>query len=161
MAEPEQGVGTSPKMISVSLDYLAFLHDELAENQARLRDLLGESQSQTIFCWSADKLVTTVEPGKYDHDPLEGISKKFSNWGMEVSKRSKGSITEIEVKCPYAEEVHSRMVTREPKCPLGEYVLGACRLEESKSQLLHNEFTKTGVRFTVESPKQVNVVTSV
>jgi hypothetical protein len=50
-----------PKMVEISEDYLVFLHDELAENQARLRDVLGESGAKAVFSWSADRLVSTVK----------------------------------------------------------------------------------------------------
>jgi hypothetical protein len=138
------------KTVSVSKDYLAFLHDELAENQIRLREILGESQAQVVFCWSADRLVSTVEAGRYAFDPMEGIIRKLAGWGMEVSRKDKGSISELEVKCPYAERVHPRLNSKVPKCPLGEYILGAIRLEESKSHLLQNDLTKDGVKFRIQ-----------
>jgi hypothetical protein len=138
------------KKVEISEDYLVFLHDELANNQKRLKELLGESQAKTIFALSADKLVTSVGPGRYATDPLEGIVQKLSSWGMEVSLNPKGNTTEIDIKCPYAESVHPRMSSEEPFCPLGEYILGAVRLEDSKSQLLHNKLTKDGVQLAVE-----------
>jgi len=138
------------KMVSISEEYLAFLHDELAENHIRLREILGDSQAQAVFCWSADRLVSTVEAGRYTFDPMEGILQKLAGWGMQVSRKENGSVSELEVKCPYAESVHPRLSTKEPKCPLGEYILGAIRLEDSKSHLLRNDVTKEGVRFTIQ-----------
>ena len=138
------------KTVSISEDYLAFLHDELADNQIRLREILGESQAQAVFCWSADRLVSTVDAGRYAFDPMEGIIQKLAGWGMEVSRKEKGTICELEVKCPYAEMVHPRLNTKVPKCPLGEYILGAVRLEESKSHLLRNDLTGEGVRFKIQ-----------
>ena len=139
-----------PKKVSVSEDYLAFLHDELSENQARLRELLGESQSRAIFSFAADRLVNTVEAGKYDFSPIEGVARKLKEWGMSVSQKDKGAVTEVEIECPFAESVHPRMASKEPRCPLGEYVLGAVRLEDSKSQLLHNGLTEKGVKFVIK-----------
>jgi hypothetical protein len=138
------------KTISINEDYLAFLHDELAENQIRLREILGESQAQAVFCWSADRLVLTAKVAKYNIDFMEGILQKLVGWGMEVSRKDMGSISKLEVKCPYAERVHPRMSSKEPKCPLGEYILGAVRLEESKSHLLRNDLTKSGVKFKIQ-----------
>jgi hypothetical protein len=138
------------KMISINEDYLAFLHDELAENHIRLREILGDSQAQAMFCWSADRLISTAEAGRYTIDPMEGIISRLTGWGMEMSRKDKGTITELEVKCPYAERVHPRMSSKEPKCPLGEYILGAVRLEESKSHLLRNDLTRDGVKFKIE-----------
>jgi hypothetical protein len=81
---------------------------------------------------------------------MEGILQKLAGWGMQVSRKENGSVSELEVKCPYAESVHPRLSTKEPKCPLGEYILGAIRLEDSKSHLLRNDVTKEGVRFTIQ-----------
>ena len=139
-----------PKMVSISEEYLAFLHDELAENQIRLREILGDSQAQAVFCWSADRLVSTVEAGRYTFDPMEGILQKLAGWGMQVTRKEKGTVAELEIKCPYATTVHRRLSTKEPKCPLGEYILGAIRLEESKSHLLSNDLTTEGVRFRIQ-----------
>jgi hypothetical protein len=141
--------GTKHKMVSISDDYLAFLHDELAENQIRLREILGDSQAQAVFCFSADRLISTVEAGRYSFDPLEGILQKLAGWGMTVSRKDRGNITELEVKCPHAGSVHPRLSSKEPKCPLGEYILGAVRLENPKSILLQNDLTGDGVRFRI------------
>ena len=138
------------RKVSVSEGYLAFLHDELSENQARLRELLGDSQSRAIFSFAADRLVKTVEAGKYGFSPIEGITQKMKEWGMTVSQKDKGAVVEVEIGCPYAETVHPQLTSKEPRCPLGEYVLGAVRLEDSKSQLLHNALTEKGVRFVIK-----------
>jgi hypothetical protein len=103
-----------------------------------------------MFCWSADRLVSTVETGMYSFDPMEGVIQKLKGWGMEVTRTNKGTVSELEVKCPYAERVHPRMSSKEPKCPLGEYILGAMRLEEPKSHLLQNELKKDGVKFRIQ-----------
>jgi len=137
-------------MVSVSEDYLAFLHDELAENQVRLREILGDTQAQAMFCWSADRLVSTVEAGRYAFDPMEGVLQKLASWGMEASRKDVGAISELEVKCPYAERIHPKISSKEPKCPLGEYILGAVRLEASKSRILRNDLTKDGVKFKIQ-----------
>jgi hypothetical protein len=141
-------------MVSVSEDYLAFLHDALSENQARLREILGESQAKAVFSWCADRLVRTVKVGRYESTPLEGVIQKLSSWGMEVTWREDGTLTKLEVRCPYAGRVHSEMSSRESRCPLGEYVLGALRLEDSKCQLLHNSLTDVGVSFTLKGDRQ-------
>jgi len=137
--------------VSVSIEYLAFLLDELSENQARIRELLGENQARAIFGSCADRLVTTVETGRYAFSPIEGIVQKLKGWGMTVIQRKKGEAVELEIECPYAEHVHPRLSSREPRCPLGVYTLGAVRLEDSKSQLIHNCLTKEGVKLTIES----------
>ena len=137
-------------VISISVEYLAFLHDELSENQVGLREILGESQAKAVFNWSADRLVHTVRAGRFASSPIEAVAEKLTRWGMAVSRKRKGNMTEIEIRCPYAARMHPHMSSREPRCPLGEYVLGAVRVEDSKSQLLHNSLTKDGVRFSFE-----------
>ena len=141
---------TETKMVSISADYLAFLHDELSENQARIREILGDNQARAIFSWCADRLVTTVEAGRYSFSPVEGIVQKLKSWGITVSRKDRGRAIELEFKCPYAEHVHPRLHSREPRCPIGEYALGAVRLEDSKAQLIHNGLTKDGVKLTIE-----------
>ena len=138
-----------PKMVLVSEDYLAFLHDQMAENQARLRELLGESQAQAIFCISADRLVSTVGVGRYEMDSLDGILRKLSGWGMDVRRKDRGDTIDLEVKCPYAEKVHPRLKSRQSKCPLSEYVLGAVRLENPKSLMVGNDLRQDGVTIRV------------
>ena len=140
----------SPKMVSVSEDYLVFLHDELAENQSRLREILGDSQASAILSWSADRLVTTVEAGRHSFSPIESVLEKLTGWGFTASQRDRGKFIEVEVKCPYAERIHPKLVSKEPRCPLGEYILGAVRLDESKSQLVHNSLTEDGVKLTIQ-----------
>ena len=138
-----------PKMVSISEDYLTFLHDQLAENQFKLREVFGDSSADALFCWSADKLVLTVEGNNYSFDPLEGVLQKIRGWGMKISRKDDGEVSQLEVKCPYAETVHPRLSTDHPKCPLGEYILGAVRLRESKSVMLSNDLTGDGVRFRI------------
>ena len=138
------------KKVEISEEYLAFLHDELASNQKRVKELLGDSQSKAIFALSADKLITTVGSGRYATDPLEAIAQRLGSWGMQLDVKAKGKTTEINIKCPYAESVHPRLTSEEPFCPLGEYILGAVRLEDSKSQMLHNRLTKDGVDLAIE-----------
>ena len=138
------------KKVEISEEYLAFLHDELASNQKRVKELLGDSQAKTIFALSADKLINTVGSGRYTTDPLEAVVQKLSSWGMQLEVKTRGKATEIEIKCPYAESVHPRLTAEEPFCPLGEYILGAVRLEDSKSQLLHNRLTRDGVDLAIE-----------
>jgi len=142
-----------PKTVPVNVEYLAFLHDQLAENQQRLRELLGESQARAIFCISADRLVSTIGTGRYKADPMEGILAKLSEWGFGVSRKDKGDVAELEIKCPLAGTVHPRLTTRSPKCPLAEYVLGAIRLEDNRSQLLTNDLRSDGVRLKFQKAR--------
>ena len=135
--------------ISVSDDYLAFLHDEISDNQARLREILGESQARAVFSWCADRLVRTAKAGRYVTSPIEGVVQKLTIWGMAVSWREEGDLTKVETKCPYSRRTHARLSSRESVCPVGEYLLGAVRLEDPKSQLVHNSLTEDGVRFTL------------
>jgi hypothetical protein len=143
----------SPRTVPVNVEYLAFLHDQLAENQMRLRELLGESQARAIFCISADKLVSAIGSGRYKTDPMEGILARLSEWGFHVTRKEKGDVAELEIKCPLAETVHPRLTTSSPKCPLGEYVLGAIRLEDSKSQLLTNDLLSDGVKLKLQKAR--------
>ena len=122
----------------------------LSENQARLREILGESQAAAVFSWCADRLVRTVKVGRYSSSPIEGVAQKLASWGMTVTWKEDENLTKLEVKCPHAGLVHPGLSSREPRCPLGEYILGAVRLEDPKSQLVHNDLTKEGVRFTLK-----------
>jgi len=153
MKGSEDRTPEKPSMVLVSEDYLAFLHDQLAENQARLRELLGESQAQAIFCISADQLVSTVGVGRYEMDSLDSILQKLSGWGMNVKRKDKGDVIDLSVKCPYASKVHPRLKSNQSKCPLSEYVLGAVRLENAKSQLVGNELTQEGVKLRVRKSR--------
>lgn len=148
--EAESKVVREPRMVSISEDYLVFLHDQLAENQFKLKEALGDSPANALFCWSADKLVSTVEGNKYAFDPLEGVLQKIRGWGMQVTKRDDGEVSRLEVKCPYAETVHPRLSTEHPKCPLGEYILGAVRLAGPKSVMVSNDLTGAGVKFQIK-----------
>lgn len=149
MKRPKEENQDKPKMVLVSEDYLAFLHDQMAENQARLRELLGESQAQAIFCISADRLISTVGVERYETDSLDGILHKLSEWGMEVKRKNRGDVIDLEVKCPYAERVHPRLKSSQSKCPLSEYVLGAVRLENAKSQMVGNDLKQDGVSLRI------------
>ena len=142
--------------VSVDEDYLAFLHDELSENQIRLREILGESQATAVLSWCADRLVRTVKSGRCVSNPIEGVVRKLTSWGMEISWKEEGDLTKLEVKCPYAKRTHSRLSSMGSNCPLGEYILGATRLEDPKSQLLHNSLTEEGVRLTLRSARQLD-----
>jgi len=147
-AVPQETKGVT--MVTVSEDYLAFLHDELSENQSRLRQILGESQSKAIFSWNSDGLIRTIPPGRDSSNSLDGIVQKLRGWGMKVTYRQKGRAVEFEIDCPYADQIHPLLASKEPRCPLGEYILGAVRLEDPKSQLLHNSLTAAGVKLTFE-----------
>ena len=142
------------KSVLVGEDYLLFLHDAFSENQARLREIFGESQARAVFSWCADRLVRTVKVGKYTSNPIEGVVRRLSSWGLAVTWKEGGNLTELKVKCPYAKLVHPRMPSRERSCPVGEYILGAVRLEDSRSQLIHNGLTEDGVRFTLKGSRQ-------
>ena len=146
VSQEAEGAGT----VLVSEAYLAFLHDALSENQARIREILGESQAGAVFSWCADRLVQTVKVGRYASSPVEGVVRKLNAWGMAVRWKEGENVTSLEVKCPYAPRLHSRVSSREPKCPLGEYILGAIRLEDSKAQLVHNGLTENGVKFVLK-----------
>lgn len=147
------GKKAEPKMVNVSEEYLTFLHDEISENHSRLRELLGESQAAAIMSWSADKLLTTVGGKGSSVSPLEGIIRKLQGWGLGVEQKDRGRYTELEVKCPYAESIHPKMASENPICPLGELVLGAVRLDDTKSQIAHNDLLKDGVRLTIAKSK--------
>lgn len=145
MSEQEQG----ERMVTVSEDYLAFLHDELAENQARLRETLGDSAANAMFDWCADKLVRTTERGRHSHT-IDSVVQRLSGWGMQVKMKEVQGTAELEVQCPYAPRIHPRLSSSSPKCPLGEYLLGTVRLEDEKSQLVSNHLTSVGVKFTIQ-----------
>lgn len=142
-----------PRMITISEEYLAFLHDEISENYLRLREILGESQASAIMSWSADRLVSTVGGERRVPSPIEGVIKKLEGWGLKVSQKDRGKFVELEVQCPYAEHIHPKMTSERPICPLGEFVLGAVRLDDSKSQLAHNELLSDGVKLTIQKSR--------
>lgn len=138
-------------MVLVNEEYLAFMHDELAENHARLKETLGESGAAAVFDWCADRLVRTSEKGKYSFHPIDAVVRRVSGWGMQLRVKEVAGKVEVEVQCPYAEGVHPRLSSSSPKCPLGEYVLGAVRLEDEKSQLVSNRLTPRGSKFTIQN----------
>jgi len=141
------------KMILVPEGYLAFLHDELSENRARLKELLGESQADAVLSWCADRFVRTERLGRYSSSPAEGLVQKLSSFGIAATWRENGDVVTFEVRCPFARRVHPLTSSREPRCPLGEYVLGAVRLEDPKAQLVHNDLTGDGARFTLRGDR--------
>ena len=138
------------KKVLIDEDYLVFLHDQLAENQATLKEILGESGANTLLNLSSNRLVSTVGGGLTFH-PIDGMVNRLKGWGMQVErKESLGSI-ELVAKCPYAEKVHPRLKAKSPKCPLGEYILGALRLEFKGASLMTNDLLDDGVRLVVQT----------
>ena len=135
--------------MAISEDYLVFLHDQLAVNQAKLKELLGPG-AQAIDVLSADSLTRTVGGTPKGH-PVDGAVETIRGWGMDVSLERKGAFVEVALKCPYAEVVHPKMTAKEPVCPLNEYVLGAVRLEDAQAQLEHNTLTKDGAKFVIRT----------
>jgi hypothetical protein len=144
--EPKRG---GQKTVAISEDYLVFLHDQLAVNQAKLKELL-DAGAQTIDVLSADSLTKTIGRGPGVH-PIDGVVEKIRGWGMDVSIERKGVVVEVGLKCPYAEVVHPKMSAKEPVCPLNEYVLGAVRMEDRGALLEHNVLTKDGARFVIKT----------
>ena len=137
------------KKVLIDEDYLVFLHDQLAENQATLREILGESGANTLLNLSSNRVASTVDGGLTFH-PIDGMVNRLKGWGMRVKKKeSQGSI-ELVVKCPYAERVHPRLKAKNPKCPLGEYILGALRLEFKGASLVTNDLLEDGARLVVK-----------
>ena len=136
------------KKVLIDEDYLVFLHDQLAENQATLKEILGESGANTLLNLSSNRVASTVDGGLTFH-PIDGMLNRLKGWGMQVEKNeSQGSI-ELVVKCPYADQVHPRLKARNPKCPLGECILGALRLEFKGASLVTNELLKDGAKLVV------------
>jgi hypothetical protein len=140
------------RRVLIDEEYLAFLHDQLAENQAKLKEILHNSGAETIYGASADRLVQTVVKDFTFH-PIDGVLEKFESWGLKVSKKNRGGSVEVQLECPYAETVHPRLSSKEPVCPLNEYVLGALRLEYDGATMKHNSLLKGGAKFVITTKK--------
>lgn len=137
------------RKVSVDEDYLVFLHDQLASNQSKLKEILG-SGAEVILLASADNLVNTLDPESTLYS-VDGMVEKLKSWGMNVDMKRSGGSVEVELKCPYAETVHPRMASKEPMCPLNAYVLGAVRLEDKGALLQQNALLKDGARFVIRT----------
>jgi hypothetical protein len=126
---------------------LAFLHDQLAVNQEKLRDILG-SGAEVISKYSADSLVGTVDK-ESPQNRADTLAKTLRKWGMEVSHTQSSNGVQFVISCPYAEYVHPRLSARDPVCPLSEYVLGEVRLSDRGATLESNALTEKGSRFAI------------
>jgi hypothetical protein len=134
------------RKVSIAEDYLVFLHEQLAENQAKLREILHDSGSEVVFNMSADGLVRTVEKD-FQFRPIDGIVSRMKEWGMTVTLKREAGSMELELRCPYAETVHPQLTSKKPVCPLGEYALGALRLVDREVRLEDNSLLSDGARF--------------
>jgi hypothetical protein len=133
--------------VSISLAYLAFLHDELAVNKAKLKEILGPG-AEVISKSSADSLART-EDSKSTHARADKLANKLREWGMDVSQERKGDMVQFVVGCPYAAYVHPRITAEDPVCPLSEYVLGEVRQLDAGAALVSNALTGSGSRFLI------------
>jgi hypothetical protein len=133
--------------VSISLAYVAFLHDQLAVNQSKLREILG-SGANVISGYSSDQLAKTLTR-ESPFRRADRITKMVKNWGMDISQTRKGNAIQFVVSCPYASYVHPRMTSDEPICPLGEYVLGEVRQTDRGAALENNALVENGSRFSI------------
>jgi biotin operon repressor len=137
------------KKVAVDEDYLVFLHDLFAENQAMMSEILG-SGADVIRSYGADRLVKTLEKTQTFH-PIDGVVQKLKSWGIGVDVETHGYTIGVEVKCPHAEKVHPRLSSAKPVCPLTEYVLGAIRLENREAQMEHSVLLQDGAKLVVRT----------
>jgi len=146
---PSKGRGRAKggKTVRISLAYVAFLHDQLAVNQEKLKEILG-SGAGVVSDYSSDKLVDVVsKKSSYGH--VDRLAKTIKGWGMDLKQTWKGDTVQFEVGCPYAGYVHPRLSSEHPICPLSEYVLGEVRRVDRKATLENCALTERGSRFAV------------
>jgi len=136
------------KMVNISLAYVAFLHDQLAVNQEKLRDILG-SGAQVISGYSSDGLASAlIKDSPYGE--ADRLTRMIKGWGMDLKQSRRGSTIQFEVRCPYAEYVHPRLSSENPICPLGEYALGEVRRTDRRASLESSALTEGGSRFAIK-----------
>ena len=139
------------KRVLIDEDYLVFLHDQLAENQATLREILGASGADAVLRFESERLVAGIG-GNLTFHPIDGVVDRLRGWGMHVRRREEKRSIELKVKCPYAKTVHPHLRAKNPKCPLEEYILGAVRLEYKGASLSTSELLNDGVKLVVSIP---------
>ena len=134
------------RKVKIDTGYLVFLHDQLAINQARMKEIFGPSGSEMILNSSSDKLMQAV--GKeFPFHPLDGLVSTMKEWGMKVMKEEKDGRVDVSIECPYAEAVHPKLSSDSPVCPLSEYTLGALRMENKAAALETNKLLPGGAHF--------------
>jgi len=132
------------------LDYVVFLHDQLAANSASLTKLFNESGAQVISQLDADTLVRSTQ-SPFSLRPLDAAIERVEGWGMKVTRSKKGGNLRLRVSCPYAKQVHPLRSDEHPICPLSEYFLGAYRIEEKKALLVGNRIDDEGADIEIKS----------
>jgi hypothetical protein len=147
MPSKARGRTKDDRMVKVSLAYVAFLHDQLAVNQEKLKEILG-SGAEVISGHSADELVGSLSKDS-PYGRVNRLVKTVRGWGMELKQTRKGDLVQFEVGCPYAEYVHPRLSSEKPICPLGEYVLGEVRQIDRKAAMENCALTERGSRFAI------------
>jgi hypothetical protein len=148
-----RGRAKDDKTVSISLAYVAFLHDQLAVNQAKLKEILG-SGAEVISGYSSDKLVGALSR-ESPYGRADRLAKTIKGWGMSLTQTRKGNVVQFEVGCPYAEYVHPRLSSEAPVCPLGEYALGEVRQVDGKAALETCALTEKGSRFAIRLSPEV------
>lgn len=144
-AGPERirGLKASKKLVEMPLDYVVFLHDQLAANSAALNKVFNESGAQVISQLGADRLVRSTQ-SPFAMSPLDAAVDRVEGWGMKVTRSRTGGRLRLKVSCPYAKQVHALRSDEHPICPLGEYFLGAYRIEERKALIADNSIDDEG-----------------
>jgi hypothetical protein len=128
------------------LDYFVFLHDQLAANEAELREIFNEGGKRVISSRSAARLIKGTGRPNSAH-PLDEAIQRIEEWGMKVRKQESSGSIHIQVHCPYAATVHPLRSSEHPVCPLGEYFWGALQAENSTALLKANALQKDGAEF--------------
>jgi hypothetical protein len=136
------------KDVTVPLDYFVFLHDQLAANEAELKEILGDPGKKVIFDRSSERLARGTERPLSAH-PIDGAIERIEGWGVKVTRNKDAGSVRVHVDCPYAEVVHPLRSKEHPVCPLGEYLLGALRLEDKNAQLVRNSLLADGAEFEI------------
>jgi hypothetical protein len=128
------------------LDYFVFLHDQLAANEAELREIFNEGGKRVISSRSAARLVKGARR-QNSARPLDEAIMRIEEWGMKVTKQESGGSVHVQVHCPYAAAVHPLRSSEHPVCPLGEYFWGALQTENRAAILTDNALKADGAEF--------------
>jgi hypothetical protein len=135
--------------VTVDLDYVVFLHDFLRLNLEKMKEVLGDSSSDTIYDYSADHVVGELSKRGRAPANVEEVMTLLRNWGFRPSKTEDDASVSVEFACPIAAAVHPKLSPSEVGCPLGELVLGTVRRKYTTAQLESNQLTSSGASVKV------------
>ena len=145
---------TREENVSISLDYLVFLHDALRLNLSKNAEILGDTSSAALFNFATDHVrAKRKEKGNAPRD-LDAVLTLMKSWGFRVVKKDTNEAVEVKVECPLAGKVHPRLSPSPSGCPLGELLLATVRDASPNALLSSNELTSTGAVVKIAKPSE-------